>query len=285
VQACLCPGNSSDQSQELGGGTWDFYLRYYGQYVVEEMENFTCTISPYLANVTCSVPEAEGGLTNITSTQPTVTPNSSIFGPMLALLPQAFHTGQNMQGNMVAVDLLTLATEFTANDLFTSQFVSDPGFGHLYRDVLETYLRGWVEYIGTSIRQQYQMTIASAVSATDFSHLQPDVRIITGQVSVPIYGWHYTSFSVVFLTPVVLVTFATLALLLWALVHPWIAELPTFEPKDPLSLILVGAYCDDELKVALKKTRKGEGDFVGNHELRKVEVVLRDGELKWASKQ
>ncbi|KZO92279.1 hypothetical protein CALVIDRAFT_541107 [Calocera viscosa TUFC12733] len=92
------------------------------------------------------------------------------------------------------------------------------------------------EQIGTSTRLQYTST-------------QPAYsRPITGQLTLQLYAGQLSTLNILFLSPILLLSLLTLALALWIL-----TRLPTFDPTEPISLVVTSAWCEEDLKGELKE--------------------------------
>ncbi|KZT61129.1 hypothetical protein CALCODRAFT_553266 [Calocera cornea HHB12733] len=247
VQAAVCEG--------VVGGSWNFYLRHYGEYDRDGYENLTCTITPYLSTARATY---LGQLDQyiITPTQQLPAPDASIFAPLLAQLPQAVQLGQNTQNNLVLESVTAVTNAFYAQDTFAVW----------YPHVWEEYLKAWVEYIGTSTRLQYTST-------------QPAYsRAIAGSLTLSLYSWQFSPLNILFLSPILLLTLLTLGLALWALVWLSSTRLPTFDPTQPISLVVASAWCDEGLKAELERCRS-EGCDPGESRARNARVMFRGGGL------
>ncbi|EJT96992.1 hypothetical protein DACRYDRAFT_19036 [Dacryopinax primogenitus] len=252
VQAAVCPGQIKD--------SWNFYLRHYGAYAMSGVENLTCTISPYLVSATATyIGTMDQHL--ISNLNPISVPDTSIFGPMIALLPQAVLLGQNTQNNIVLESVKAVMNAFYAGK----------NYAVWYPHVWESYLKGWMEYVGTSVRLQYTSTQPALSSP------------VSGQVTLLLFAWQFSSIDYLFLTPLVIMTLLTVSLALWAMFYLRNTRLPTFDPTDTISLVTASAWCDEGLKEELEQARD-KGCDSWDRKARDVRVAFRGGGLAKARK-
>ncbi|KZO92246.1 hypothetical protein CALVIDRAFT_541057 [Calocera viscosa TUFC12733] len=117
------------------------------------------------------------------------------------------------------------------------------------------------EQIGTSTRLQYTST-------------QPAYsRPITGQLTLQLYAWQFSTLNILFLSPILLLSLLTLALALWAL-----TRLPTFDPTEPISLVVASAWCDEGVKGELQEAW-AKGCDSGDWRAKEVRIGFRGGGL------
>ncbi|KZT61125.1 hypothetical protein CALCODRAFT_514885 [Calocera cornea HHB12733] len=268
LQTCLCPDDSVS-------GQWNFFLRHHGQYITTtELENLTCSINPYLGNATSSYESRTLQYTTVIGPDFRSSPDSSIMGALLLLLPQIVHLSQNQQGNAVADNVLDALQSqgFTLGD--ASQGLDFSMMG-AYEDIWQNFLRGWLEYTTTCLRRHY----ADPINPVD----DPTSWRITGQLTGEPYGWSFVPINVLFLAPILLVSVITLSLLLWALygiqtTHP----VGRHDPTDANTLLLVGATCHDNLRDRIQEAGKEGGDVLDDKAVREIRVIFKDGRLAQA---
>ncbi|KZT61123.1 hypothetical protein CALCODRAFT_480085 [Calocera cornea HHB12733] len=269
IQTCLCPDDSLS-------GQWNFFLRNHGQYITTtELENLTCSINPYLGNATSSYESQTLQYTTVIGPDYRSSPDVSIIGALLLLLPQIVHLSQNQQGNAVADNVLDalLSQGFTLGNTLgnTSQNLDFYLMG-AYESIWQNFLLGWIEYTITCLRREY----SPAVNPLN----DPASWRITGQLTGKPYGWDFVPLNILFLTPILLVSAVTVSLLLWALHGRRTTDLVgTHDLTDAVTLLLAGATCHENLRNRIEEAGKERGDVLEDRTVREIRVIFRAGRL------